>query len=178
MAATKKSKPAMSIVAGKKTTPEAKKIDPRKGAAPFKVTPEPEVEEMPVAVMSVDQIADPDLREAIRDHASNVYDLKAQKREMERLLDGVKADPKKGIAHVPGLVEELVELLKAAKVKTALLDLGDGRVVETTLYRGTNVQLDREMLLKAGVSAEVIAQCYRRKQYFTVQSKLKGESDE
>lgn len=181
MAAPKK---VVSMVPGKKApapnpTPKpVSKPAPAKKAAPAPKPVEVVEEPMPVAVMSVDQIADPDLREAIREHASTVFDLKSEKKEIERQLDGVKEDKKKGVQHIPGLVEELVEMLREAGVKVALLDLGDGRVLETTLYRGVNSQLSREALLAAGVPADVIAACYQKKPYYTVQSKVKGESDE
>jgi len=161
-------KSPVSITSGRKQTPAP--TTPKKSTVPDK-------EHDPVAIMSIDQIADPDLQESIRQLALRVYELKGQKKAAELELEGIKADPEKGVKGQPGLSSDLAELLRIAGVKTALLDLGDNRILSTSYYRGTTVSLNKELLLAAGVPADVIDSCYTRTPYVTVQTSVKEAKD-
>lgn len=153
----------------------------KKGFIPLPPPTEPQLwpkSEDPVSVMTIEQVADKSMRHELETRIREAFELKELAKQAKLRLEGVKANPKKGVAKQMGLMEEIAILQKELGIKTLYLTADDGRSIENTYYRGTSVFLNAAKLLQNGVSAEIIEASKDSKQYVTCQTKLKGAKDD
>lgn len=133
-----------------KVIPISKKETPK----PLKPKPLP-----PVRFEDLDEESQQELQGYLEERAK----LKRQEIHIKSRLEGPN-----------GLNEAIYQLQKAIGVKTVLMGLEDGNTLRTVAYDGTNVQLNKELLLENGVSADIIAKSYKRTPYTTASTTLLG----